>query len=99
MPRPHESGYRAIGLNGPTLLRVCMCFWVCVTDGQTVREGKKQIFAYIIKVAAHFFFRRFKSGSRCFKWDCQGTHLAGAGCHAAVKSFHSQPGATTAHCV
>lgn len=83
-----------MGLNGPTMLRACMCVSGCVWQMDKQSEtGKKLIFAYILRVDAHFFIQ-FKSGSRCFKWDCQETHLAG--CHAAVKSFHSQPGATTA---
>lgn len=32
-------------------------------------------------------FKRFKSGSRCFKSHCQKTHVAESRCHAAVKSF------------
>ena len=38
-PRLHESGYRGIGLGGPTGLRVCVCVCVClhVRDRQTER--------------------------------------------------------------
>ncbi len=57
-PRPHESGYRSIGLDGPTRLEslcVCVCFCLCVClhvrerDRQREKKAEKRSFAYVAR--------------------------------------------------